>query len=206
MSAPLSAADQRAELNWLKYREQADYCRGLKEENKKQWDAGWDLRFAIEHALQADMSTSVQALASVLIIQIEDDEPREDVTGLRRASLAALRPQLVGSIAEAADRVLVKKHRGARTITPQAKPDPAARAEKAFFGVEGEIHNVSHMAQIAWGLLMEVGVTQSSGTESKIDILPWEFEQIQFAVSHTVSLASGLVAAFQKKFEGEERA
>jgi hypothetical protein len=40
------------------------------------------------------------------MIEIEGDAP-EDVPGLHRASLVAIRPQLVGAIAEAADRVLV---------------------------------------------------------------------------------------------------
>jgi hypothetical protein len=37
------------------------------------------------------------------------------------------------------------------------------------------------------------------GTE--LNISPWEFEQIQFAVSHTMSLASDLERAFTKEFE-----
>jgi hypothetical protein len=49
----------------------------------------------------------------VLVIEI-GDEDREDVPGLWRASLAAIRPQLVGAIAEDADRVLVE-NKEART-------------------------------------------------------------------------------------------
>jgi hypothetical protein len=61
-----------------------------------------------------------------------------------------------------------------------------------------------HMAQIAWELLMGVKATTSaSGAGAELDILPWQFEQIQFAVAHTMSLASKLEAAFQKEFEGE---
>jgi hypothetical protein len=37
------------------------------------------------------------------MVEIEGDAP-EDVPGLFRAALAAIRPQLVGKIAEAADR------------------------------------------------------------------------------------------------------
>jgi hypothetical protein len=89
---------------------------------------------------------------------------------------------------------------------PQTKPDPAAQAKHAFFGVEGEIHDLRHMAQIAWGLLMEVKATQSGdGAGALLNILPWEFEQIQFAVCHTMSLASELEEAFRKEFEEEAR-
>jgi hypothetical protein len=34
---------------------------------------------------------------------------------------------------------------------------------------------------------------------------PWEFEQIQFAVCHTMSLAGELEEAFRKEFEEEAR-
>jgi hypothetical protein len=51
---------------------------------------------------------------------------------------------------------------------------------------------------------MKVKVTTSaSGAGSELNILPWEFEQIQFAVGHTMSLASDLEKAFKKEFEGE---
>ena len=45
-------------------------------------------------------------LAVVLMIEIRN---LEDVDGLKRASLSALRPQLVGAIAEDADRVLAEE-------------------------------------------------------------------------------------------------
>jgi hypothetical protein len=89
---------------------------------------------------------------------------------------------------------------------PQTKPADSARAENAFFGVEGEIHDLRHMAQIAWGLLMEVKATQSGdGASALLNILPWEFEQIQFAVCHTMSLAGEFEEAFRKEFEEEAR-
>ena len=67
-----------------------------------------EVQFAIEKLLQADIGASVHALAAVLVIEI-GDEDREDVPGLWRASLAAIRPQLVGAIAEAADRLMAEK-------------------------------------------------------------------------------------------------
>jgi hypothetical protein len=88
--------------------------------------------------------------------------------------------------------------------TVQTKTTPDPRAEKAFFDVEGEISDLFHMAQIAWNLLMGVKATTSaSGVGSELDILPWEFEQIQFAVGHTMELASDLEKAFKREFEAE---
>jgi hypothetical protein len=86
--------------------------------------------------------------------------------------------------------------------TAQTKTTLDPRAEKAFFGVEGEINDLFHMAQIAWNLLMEVrAITSAGGAGSELNILPWEFEQIRFAVGHTMSLASDLEKAFRKEFE-----
>jgi hypothetical protein len=107
MNASISRADERAELNWLKYREQKELWLGLSEETAKaQRETTGRLWLAIEKVLRSDIGASMQALAAVLMIQIEDDESNEDVPGLYRASLRAIRPQVVGLIAEAADRVL----------------------------------------------------------------------------------------------------
>jgi hypothetical protein len=103
-----SPADWRAELNWLKYREQKDCChRRLEAATEEQHEAAYNALFAIEHVLQADIGASVHALAAVLMIEIEDDR-LEEVPRLHRAALAAIRPQLVGSIADAADRMLAE--------------------------------------------------------------------------------------------------
>jgi hypothetical protein len=103
----LSVPDRRAELNWLKYREQKDYCHRRASEAAPEAiiDAAADALFAIEHVLQGDIGASVHALAAVLMIEIEDG-PVEDIPGLHRTALAAIRPQLVGEIAAAADRAL----------------------------------------------------------------------------------------------------
>jgi hypothetical protein len=95
-------AARGAELNWLKYRE-------LKER-----DADWAPSVRpVEYALQSEMRTSVHALACVLMIQIDEGgEEYEEVPGLWGASLAAIRPQLVGAIAEDADRVLASVKEG----------------------------------------------------------------------------------------------
>ena len=96
MNVSKSPADMRAELNWLKYRE-------LKER-----EADWgSLVRPVEDSLQAEIRTSVHALGCVLMIQItEGEEKYEEVPDLWRASLAAIRPQLSGAIAQDADRVL----------------------------------------------------------------------------------------------------
>jgi hypothetical protein len=65
------------------------------------------VQFAIEKLLQADIGTSVHALAAVLVIEI-NDRLCEEVDSLQETSLAAIRPQLIGAIAEAADRVLAE--------------------------------------------------------------------------------------------------
>jgi len=53
------------------------------------------------------IGASVLALAAVLMVAIHD-EADEEVSGLHRACLAAIRPQLIGAIAEDADRVLAE--------------------------------------------------------------------------------------------------
>jgi len=112
MNAPnLSPADWRAELNWLKYREQKEYCEQCNRLEAspvtiEQIDAAYAALFAIEEELEADIGASVLALGAVLTIEIEDEES-EDIPGLYRATLSAIRPQLTGAIAEAADRALL---------------------------------------------------------------------------------------------------
>ncbi len=63
---------------------------------------------------------------------------------------------------------------GAVMSSPQTKPDcDAAKREDAFFSVEGEIHDLRHMASIAWGLLMTVKGTQAaSGVGTELNIPP----------------------------------
>jgi hypothetical protein len=84
------------------------------------------------------------------------------------------------------------------TQTKSAKE--RARAEKAFFGVEGEIRNLRHMASITTGLIndIEIGAETASTIELRISLE--EFEQIQFAVGQTYALAKELVEAFDKEF------
>jgi hypothetical protein len=59
-----------------------------------------------EHVLHAGVGASLHALAASLIIEIEDNPEDEGARGLCRGSLAAIRPQLVGAIADDADRAL----------------------------------------------------------------------------------------------------
>jgi hypothetical protein len=108
-AAGAAAADQRALLLWDRYNEQKGNCEQLESgpATQAQCQASYEALFAVEHLLQADIAVSLHALAAVLVIEI-GDEDREDVPGLWRASLAAIRPELVGAIAEAADRVLAK--------------------------------------------------------------------------------------------------
>jgi hypothetical protein len=71
-------------------------------------DRAWDLVHDVENALRAKMGESVFALAAVLVAEIELEEP-EDVPGLTAASLAAIRPQISGPIAEDADHALAEQ-------------------------------------------------------------------------------------------------
>jgi hypothetical protein len=59
----------------------------------------------IQWQIDKQIGTSVLALAAVLIGAVKSNDA-EPLRGLNRASLAAIRPQLVGAIAEDADRVL----------------------------------------------------------------------------------------------------
>ena len=60
----------------------------------------------IEEAIGKHKEASVLAVAASLVIGIQADDDEEDVLQVYRASLRAFRPQLVGAIAEDADRVL----------------------------------------------------------------------------------------------------
>jgi hypothetical protein len=112
----LSVVERRVLDLWDRYREQKEHChRLLGSSTAEEIDLAYDALFDIEHALQADIGVSIQALAAVLVIEIEDDESNEHVPGFYRASLAAIRPHLVGAITEAADRVLALANEEART-------------------------------------------------------------------------------------------
>ena len=67
-------------------------------------EAAWDAVGDIESELEDHVGESVLALAGVLMVR----EDFEDCEGLNRAALAAIRPQLVGAIAEDADRFLAE--------------------------------------------------------------------------------------------------
>ena len=110
MNAPLSLADKLALALWDGLRAQRKRCEESDEQEAssaslKENEAAHATLIAIERAFEPYIGSSLQALGAVLMIQIKDGLS-EDVTGLNRASLAAIRPQLVGAIAEDADRVL----------------------------------------------------------------------------------------------------
>lgn len=67
-------------------------------------DVAWGAVADVENELDQHLGASVLALAAVLIVAIHDD--CEEIEGLNRAALAAIRPQLTGAIAEDADRAL----------------------------------------------------------------------------------------------------
>jgi hypothetical protein len=96
----LSPAYQRALELWDRWREANKFFRSTDGEQ------GLDRLDEIEDELHKAMDTSVHVLALVLMIEIVNPE---DVDGLKLASLRAIRPQLVGSIAEDVDRVLAEE-------------------------------------------------------------------------------------------------
>jgi hypothetical protein len=62
----------------------------------------------LEAKINKYLGKSIFALAVGLTVQIRDDG-KQDIHDLLREALAAIRPQLVGAIAEAGDRVLAQK-------------------------------------------------------------------------------------------------
>lgn len=64
---------------------------------------------AVEDKIEALVPVSVLALGAHLIRRIEGDDDEEEELRVCRATLAAIRPQLVGPIAEDADRVLAQE-------------------------------------------------------------------------------------------------
>ena len=68
--------------------------------------AAWDAVVTIENAFDRHLGSSVLALAAALMIAIGDG--CEEIEGLNRAALEAIRPRLIGPIAEDADRLLAE--------------------------------------------------------------------------------------------------
>ncbi len=72
----------------------------------ERFEHGWDKVFDIQEAIRKHTEASVLAVGANLLIRINADEDKDDVLQNYRASLRAIRPQLVGAIAEDADREL----------------------------------------------------------------------------------------------------
>lgn len=102
--------DSRAELLWQRRKELKAIADRLMESpngTEEACEAAHKPVFAAEHVLAADMHKSVQALAAVLMVEIQDETP-EEVDGLFRACLRAILPQLEGSIGADAERLLAQ--------------------------------------------------------------------------------------------------
>ena len=112
---------------WAQYRTHKAHCARLLETTaEKECETAHNGLFALEHFFKATVSQSIDALGATLIIEAEARSP-EEVDGLNKASLAAIRHQLVGQIAEDADRVLAEEEdeeasQGAQPEAPVA-PD-----------------------------------------------------------------------------------
>jgi len=106
----LSAVDRRVLDLWRQHAElKAIYDHNINSRMAREHSADWvnlcDALNDIKEKLAEHFGTSVLALGAILTLWIDD----ELYTGLNRASLRAIRPQLVGAIAEAADRVLAEE-------------------------------------------------------------------------------------------------
>ena len=75
-------------------------------------ETGWGKVFDIEKTIKKHRDASVLAVAASLMIDIQLDDDEEDVLDAYRASLRAIRPQLIGAIAEDADRVQAQSEEG----------------------------------------------------------------------------------------------
>ena len=75
----------------------------------KRSEAGWSKVVDVESAIEKHTESSVLALGASLMIGIQSQYEEENVLAAYRASLRVIRPQLVGAIAEDADRVLAEQ-------------------------------------------------------------------------------------------------
>jgi hypothetical protein len=79
----------------------------------KRSETGWSKVVDLEDAIIDHTEASVLALGASLVIGIQGNDEQENVLAAYRASLRALRPQLVGAIADDADRVLAESEEDA---------------------------------------------------------------------------------------------
>ena len=74
-------------------------------------EAAYEEVRSIEIVLESELKAlgCIHALGAVLLTEIEDNQDQEAFAGLYRGALRAIRPHLVGAIAEDADRTLAQK-------------------------------------------------------------------------------------------------
>jgi hypothetical protein len=107
-AAPEPSASDHEVLD-LWHGRQENFRMAMLPENDAESDRFGELGCDCEWELNKRIGASVLALGAVLIMEIgHDDHEFERVPRLYRAALAAIRPQLVGAIAEDADRVLAQ--------------------------------------------------------------------------------------------------
>lgn len=104
-------ADERAVLlvgRWRETKQAWDLLASSPEGTEKACERAHDLIIANEHVLQGDLVEfgSMQTAGALLSIEIEDSEDGEIFRGFYRGMLRAIRPHLLGTIAEAADLAL----------------------------------------------------------------------------------------------------
>jgi hypothetical protein len=110
----LSAVDRRVVELWRRLAKVKAISRELSAHAvraKDEWerifnrsDEAGSAMAAVEDEIADHMEASVLALAAIILVEIQNADDRG--ARIYKISLAAIRPQLVGAIAEAADRVL----------------------------------------------------------------------------------------------------
>jgi hypothetical protein len=114
-NGPDDPGSRRALELWSRWQKQNDLYNAIGDEAtpeeplEEAVEKEFELLDEIEDALHSDMRASIHALAAMLMIEVGHGGLEEIVADLHFASLAAIRPQLVGAIAEAADRVLAEE-------------------------------------------------------------------------------------------------
>jgi hypothetical protein len=109
---------------------------------------------------------------------------------------------LGGALAD--HELALQKAGGSIMNSPQTKSDNDfnARLRQAYFDLESDVHDLSHMASIAWTLFDDTIKAPDSGTGlHTVQMTKDEFESLEFAVSKTMNMASDLRETYLRAIE-----
>lgn len=89
-------------------------------------------------------------------------------------------------------------------MTDTKNSDATERHASAYFDLEPDIRDLSHMAGIAWALFQStISAPEDATGYRKFHLTDDEFELLEFAVVKTMHMASDLDALYLKKFTSE---